>query len=691
MSVIATRSLSDGSRASAWPLSRDVSNAFGASMLDGGTVPFENLLRPKSSIHVLHAAISQSGFSEFDPEEEGDFTPDPDKRYRVKTYTGTITNSAGRNSIPPPDPLPPDYEPQYEFLARDTTDNRVMTYELDYSSTDTEEDPDGWTMTEEGERTTGEVYVYSTGAIDEGPEPNPAEGGVTSPTESLEVGTISGEITCTLTEQVTIDYLTDYCEEKLGDLKSRADDVPEEVPPPEEGEEPPPPGPAPVNIESEIDSFQTDALSVKLASVRMVWEGSGMFAPLAGSLTYFTSGMQPNINLTTGSWQVEVSNEVSASEKYYDGMGMFGESSWWSSEFSDFGDYVAGPLVTPNDGLYPGSGIETGPAFKKARLRWFSVDGKKRRIQVLHSPQFIGSPESGSYRYKSAMLETSPLNGFAQATAWLDVEVVAVMDIYRIEESVRINDDGSEIVEFGDEGQEFNQSFWQLAIISQQREGNRWGFKGFSSYILDGEEGAEIPDIRYAKVTISSTSLIYSARDPDPVPDGVGKTATGSMSGEYTLTKPSQWALGSLNAERRFSKTSAGFSSPFKMTWTSAGYSGEKELKVIDDNSDIPSINFGPFSGSGDELEIDENRYRVSVDELAEGSRPVRDYRIRWDRNIKSPKPVPDTTTITFSLPAPATGTRRQVSDWQDLPVPGPGVAMWTESFKDELSCFVGS
>lgn len=701
--MISTRKLSDGSRFTAWPWARDISNDYGAGSNAAGKVPFEKIALPKAAIQVLHAEIEQTGFEQFNPDEPGDFTRDPDKRYKVRTYNGTITNSAGRRTVPPPDPIPPDYETQYEFLARDITDTRVSTYDLAYSATDTDEHPDGWTLTEEGERTVGAIYVYLTGPLSDAPPPNEAEDETTNGTSSKQVGTIGGEITCTLTEEVTLADLTAYCVAKLSDLKGRADD---EIEPPVEGAEPDPDVPPAVTFESEIDSFQTDALSLKLASVRMVWEGSGLFPTLPGTLIFFSGIMRPGTGLTTGSWSTEVESEITGSDKYYDARGMFGDTSWWDDEWSDFAAGGSGTTVTPHDGKYPGSGLAPGTPYKLEKHRFFSLDGLKRKIVIRHSfrlpAHFEGELSESDWLYDEDTVIMTERDGFTFATDWIDVDVDPNHGSIYIQRSWVTDADGEETLEYevssgGDEDEGIREdSFSNLCSLSRMRDANRWGFRGFSAYIPvpPGSEPPDLPDARYKTLRISSTALKKSVREPATIPSGIGESSTGELSGSYTLAKPSELALGSLLSQGRFTRTTPGGKSPFKMAWSRGGFSDDYQVKAftMDPNAytGIPDIGVGPFIGNPSQRTINETSYRVSVPEPSAGSRPIRAYRMRWNRDQKSYSPLPTANTVTFSLGPPKENTVRQVSTWEDIPTPTAGTAFWTETGDDEFTCFVG-
>lgn len=636
-----TRKTSDGEIAGSFDFSRDTVVDY-TSPGSGGLAPIENLLLPGAPIEVLTAEMGQSGHLEFEPTDPEDYATDPDKRYRVLTYSGSVTIPDGSSGS----------GPTKVWYARTTTDNRVMTYHLDYA-----EDPVGWIFTETGSRETGDQFVFYTG--EDEPAIVDVGGPVTSPTTYTEEASVyaGAGITATLTSLVTAAYLQTWCDDKLTDIKSKVDDPEESVP-----------------LGSSLISYHRGDVRIQIASVRIVHTGSGLIYPLSGNLSYFQDDMAPTFSLTAGSWSVSVSNPISqATDSYYDPAGMFGDDNWWPSGFSLFattGDTIAGGAS------FPGNGIDFPLTFGRQEVRVVSLDGLKRRVTILYTVD---------EDVFTVDLTTSAQDGFANATDFQSTSVELIGGVSgTLVKSVLINDDDEETVEYdplADPPIPGDADFLlKFAFLHKSRGGKLWGYTGFGSMIPEGEDSG----IRYKTITISSSGLEYAAQDATTPPPGLtGLTASGEMSGTHTLTNPSEWKIGTLDAMGRWSKVDSLDNSPFKMEWSAGGHTGSYQIHI----SNTSLIVNPPFMGDGEEITITETEYEVTVP--APDPLPVREYRYSWPKIESNNAPDPSVINQGFTLDEPFGETTKQKSAWIDLGLPDAGKS-WSSDASDEFSCFVG-
>jgi len=669
----------------AFPLSRARPGM--QSLSYGGKVPFEALLRPGARIEVLHAEMAPDGHPEFDapaptdPPDPGAFTPNPDHYYKVKTYSGEVTIPDGEEGVVPPDPEPPGYVALVNYFAKTTTDNTVITYSLVYSAEDTVENPDGWRTVTTGSRTTGERFIYATETAEDAPEIIVIEGVATDALTYTEeaLSTYSGGITITLSSAVTDDDMTPYCEEKLADMKDRVDEE-------DSG----------ITTETEVDSYQKEDLSLKLAAVRMAWEGSAMFDPLPGTLNYFNSPLRPDFTLTHGNWKIEVSSPISASELYYDALGFYGEASIWNEDFSLFAGITS--ISNAFSAIYPPA--EDFGIFSQMQVRIVSVDGKKRRfiMQVRD-----GVDGGGGVIYRDLTLTTSEVDGLANATVFFSAIVDSSGAWGQIIGMSSFDADDVETVEWSDE------VYIPVPVYNflKMREWNEWGFVGFTSSIPPENPEDPYPEplaTRYRTMTLSG-DLVYSAKDADPVPAGViGMVASGVLSGSITLADPPTLIPGSLASLGRRSRTTTGDASPFKTAWTAGEKDGEFSIDIVTTGSSGASMFINsplPAPLPSGEVTFTETSWEMVREEADLVDRPVRPYRQNWPLAGDSKRGFPTQRSTTFSLgppPTPGVGedpSREQKSAWEDLGVPTAGTSWWSETggvgdLGDEFSCYVG-
>jgi hypothetical protein len=657
MSFKATRKTSEGELVTAFQLARDSSGI--TAGIDAGFCPFEKLLQPGAKIEVLHAGLNQEGNQEFPPTDPEEFAVNPDKRYKVLTWSGTITVPDGSDVV----------DDVVQWYAKTTTDDRVTTYSLDY-----EADQSGWIAELNGSREVGERFVYATG--DEEPETYEVGGPIISPTTKTEFATVyaGGGLTATLSELVDAEEMAEWIQQKLNDMKSKVDD-------PEES----------LNPNDYLESFHQEDLQIVMASVRMVHQGSGLFSSLNGRLYYYESFMAPSYQLNAGSWSMSVSDEIPPEERYYDASGFFGVETWWDDEHSPFSNKYGG--ADDSVASYPGSGIALGQLWPVLEQRWFSVDGKKRKIKIRRV-------EEGSESASDVTLETSNQEGFSNMTDYLKSAVEPFEPF--IVSTYIISPDGKETVEYDLDADPpvFVDTFsTRIASIFKHRRFEKWGYRGFTNLIpLEGDPPpTSVPlDKYYGTLTIQSSGLKYSFKDADPLPPFLeGMSATAEMSGSHTLTKPWEWKLGTLDASNRWSKSNEDDQSPFKIEWSAGGKTGVEEIR-ISNSSGFLFLQNPPFPASGDEITITETEYQVTVDEEDEEDRDVRLYRFSWPRVFDSPSPSPNVLHEDFELDAVSGEfgdegfTTRQKSDWTDLGLPPSGKIWASDPNNDEYTAFVG-